>query len=268
MKADLHCHTTFSDGKFTVDEVLTYAKQTGLTHLAITDHDTFEGSRLASKRNGSLSIIIGIELSTYHQEESVHILGYFKNWEQVESMQPFLNHQILKREERAYQIIENLNVMHGLKLDSSFLKKLNSITRGSIAREMIRQRVASNHNEIFTKYLGDTCPAYIPSTKLATEIGIKMIHDCGGLAVLAHPMDLKRNNPRAIIALGVDGIEAIYPKRQDVESLYREMAREHHLFITAGNDFHGLNEPKHGNIGELSLQGKDLEVFLQRLYES
>lgn len=268
MKADLHCHTTFSDGKFSVDEVLMYAKQTGLTHLAITDHDTFEGSKVAYARNSFLTIIIGIELSTYLQEESVHILGYFKNWEQVASMQPFLDNQLQKREERAYKIIENLKVMHGLKLDPTFIKKLTSITRGSIAREMVRQHLATDHREVFTKYLGDECPAYIPSTRLSTKIGIQMIHECGGLAVLAHPMDLKRNNPKDIIALGIDGIEAIYPKRQDVEQLYREIAQEHQLFITAGNDFHGLNDAKHGNIGDLSLKGKDLEVFLSRLYES
>ncbi|MFA6628049.1 MAG: PHP domain-containing protein [Bacilli bacterium] len=268
MKADLHCHTTFSDGKFTVQEVLTYASQRGLDYLSITDHDTFAGSRVACAIPTRLKIIIGIELSTYLNDESVHILGFFNNWKQVESLQPFLDKQIQKREDRAYRMIENLKVMHGLHLNPAFLKKLNSITRGSIAREMINQQLAGDHKEVFTKYLGDDCPAYIPSTKVSTQKGIDLIHQCGGLAVLAHPMNLKKNDPVTIIKLGVDGLEAIYPRSQDQEGLYRQMAKDHGIFITAGNDFHALNDTKHGAIGDLVLSGRDLDIFLGALYES
>ncbi len=268
MRADLHCHTNFSDGKFTVQEVLTYAEARGLNYLAITDHDTFDGSRVASTLSTSIKLIIGIELSTFYNDESVHILGYFKNWSQVEALQPFLDDQIIKREQRAYKIIDNLQVMHGLQMNTAFLKKLNSITRGSIAREMIRQKLATDNKEIFSKYLGDHCPAYIPSTKVSTQKGIELIHACGGLAVLAHPMNLRKTNPIDILKMGVDGLEAIYPTGIDKEGFYRQMAKDYGLFITAGNDFHALNDYKHGNIGELVLSNSDLDIFLGALYES
>ena len=77
MKADLHIHTTYSDGVFSVKEVVKFAEKEGLTHISITDHDTLSGTLEALTMKTSLTIIPGIELSTYHQDESIHILGVF-----------------------------------------------------------------------------------------------------------------------------------------------------------------------------------------------
>ncbi len=266
MKADLHTHTTFSDGKYSVKEILSQVQNIGLDYLSITDHDTFEGNRLAYNISLLPQIIIGIELSTYHNDESVHILGYFKNWQDASKLEAHLQKQIQTRIKRAHQLIKNLEIFYGLKLDISFLDDLNSITRASIARAMIKQKLASSYEEIFTKYLGDDCPAYIPSSHFPTKEGIKLIKNSGGLAVLAHPMELNKNNPLEIIKLGVDGLEAIYSNRKEVEAYYRKMAFDNKLFVTAGSDFHYYNDNQHSNLGDTYLEGEDLKIFLDKLY--
>jgi predicted metal-dependent phosphoesterase TrpH len=267
MKADLHSHTTFSDGKYTVDELLDYAILNNLDMISITDHDCFDGSILASKTDKNIKVIFGMELSTYRNDESVHILGYFKSLDNIKVIQPILDDQVAKRKIRALAMLEKLNQLFQIKLDPQFIYDTESVTRGSIAREIIKQGYPYTNREIFQKMIGDDSLAYIPSTKRSTKEGIDLIHKCGGLAVLAHPMELKKNKAQDIIDLGVDGIEAIYPNRKSEEGLYRELAKKNNLFITGGSDFHTFNDGRHGNIGQVYLSGEDLEIFLKVLYE-
>lgn len=267
MKADLHTHTNFSDGKYSVEELMDFAINNNLDMLSITDHDTFDGIKLASTLNKPLKLIYGIELSTYLNDESVHILGYFKDLKNIETMEPILHNQLSKRKDRAYQMLDLLKLHFNIDLNRDFVAQTESITRGTIAREIVKQGYPYTNQYIFQKMIGDGCPAYIPSSKLDTASGIKLIKDCGGLAVLAHPMDLKKNDPVDIIKLGVDGIEAIYAAHLDQEGLYREMAKKYNLFITGGTDFHYFNDGRHGNIGQTSINGADLERFLQVLNE-
>lgn len=267
MKADLHTHTTFSDGKYDVNTLIDIAIQHGIDVLSITDHDCFDGSKQAMNLHKPIRIVIGIELSTYYNEESVHILGYFKDVSQIESMQPVLDDQIAKRRIRAFQMLDNLETMFGIRLNPSFVKNIESVTRGSIAREIIRQGYPYTNKEIFKTMIGHDCPAYIPATKFGTADGIHLIQKSGGLAILAHPMNLKDIEPQEIINLGVDGIEAVYPYFKDQEGLYRKLASENHLIITGGTDFHAYNDGRHGNIGDVFLKGADVDLFLKVLYE-
>ncbi|HHU56380.1 MAG TPA: PHP domain-containing protein [Acholeplasmataceae bacterium] len=268
MKADLHIHTTYSDGKFTVEEVINLAISRNLDLISITDHDTFEGVKTALNMKKDLRIIIGIELSTIRNGENVHILGYFKNQDKIDEMQPILDKQIVRRHERAYKVLEKLKEHFNIDLDPSFIKETESVTRGTIAREIIKQGYDYTNRIIFKYMIGEGCPAYIPSSKIETEIGIKMIKECGGLAVLAHPMHLEHNDPQDIINYGLDGIEAIYPFKEDQEEKYRKLAEKNNIFITAGSDFHDFNDGRHGNIGDKYLIGDDLNKFLSVLYES
>ncbi len=267
MKADLHSHTNYSDGKYSPNELLDYAINNNLDIISVTDHDTFSGVKEAVTLNKQIRVILGIELSTYLNDESVHILGYFKNLDNVEKLEPILDNLINKRKSRAVEMLDKLEELFNIKLDRSFIKDVQSVTRGTIAKEIIKQGYPYSNKEIFTKMIGDDCPAYIPSTKMDTKYGIKLIKEAGGLAVLAHPMLLKKNNPEEIISFGVDGIEAIYPNQQDKENIYRKLAKDNGIFITGGTDFHYFNDGRHGNIGQTYLSGKDLEVFLEKLDE-
>lgn len=268
-KADLHMHTTYSDGALSFDEVINIAREKGLDYISITDHDTLKGSIEAFKKQekyDDIKFIIGIELSTESNDESVHILGYFNDDSNLEGLENYLETQRNQRLIRAHKIRNALLEHFNIDLNTDFMNNLLSITRGSIAREIINQGYPYTHKEIFDKMIGQGCPAYFPSTKLQTKHGIKLIHEYGGVAVLAHPCLLKNNHPLDIIKLGVDGIEAIYPSNKDNdEAKFRTYARDNNLFITAGNDFHAFHDGKHGHIGELVLSDRELDKFLEKL---
>lgn len=268
-KADLHMHTTYSDGALKLEEVINLARNANLDYISITDHDTLKGSIEAYRmqdRFTDLKFIIGLELSTELNGESIHILGYFNSDYNLEGLESYLENQRKQREVRAFKIKDALLKYFNIDLNMDFANNLLSITRGSIAREIIKQGYPYTHKEIFDKMIGQGCPAYYPSTKLTTKHGIKLIHEYGGLAVLAHPCLLRHNRPLDIISLGIDGIEAVYPSNKDNdEARFRTYARDNSLFITAGNDFHDFHDGKHGHIGELFLSDKELNIFLEKL---
>lgn len=267
MKADLHMHTNFSDGKYSVDELLDLQIKNNIDIISITDHDSFEGVKKAITTKKNIRVIIGIELSTSRNEENVHILGYFKDLKHIEQLQPVLDQQIIRRNERAYRVLEKLKEHFNIDLDHKFIEEVESVTRGTIAREIKKQGYDYTNKIIFKYMIGDGCPGYIPSSKIATVDGVNLIKEAGGLTVVAHPMHLKKNNITDIIKLGVDGLEAKYPHQEDVFNKYYKIAKRHHLFITAGTDFHDFDDGRHGNIGTNYLDGKDLEIFLEALYE-
>lgn len=267
-KADLHMHTTYSDGTFSLNQVVEFAKERKLDYISITDHDTLIGSRKAFKElNGDdLRIIVGIELSSESNNESIHVLGYFKNDSDLNELDEFLANQRYLRKIRANKIKEALLKHFNIDLDMSFAERLYSVTRGSIANEIINQGYPYTREEIFEKMIGEGCPAYYPSTKLETIDAVQLIHKYNGYAVLAHPCLIKKNDVRTLLSLGFDGIEAIYPKnKENDEQKFRDLAREFNLFVTAGSDFHDFNDGKHGNIGDVTLTGNDLETFLKKL---
>src|SRR5690606_38099847 len=104
MKADLHIHSQYSDGKYKVDQIIEFAKAKKLDYIAITDHDIYDGSLYAYDKE-DINIILGLELSTTFKGETVHILGYFKRREDILKMKPVLKNQIKLRKERAYKIV-------------------------------------------------------------------------------------------------------------------------------------------------------------------
>ena len=92
------------------------------------------------------------------------------------------------------------------------------------ATEIVKQGFAKDKKEVFQRMIGDNCPAYLASTKMTTEEGIALIKKNGGLCVLAHPCLYKKNNVEDLIKLGVDGIEAVYPGKENQETKYRDLA--------------------------------------------
>ncbi len=267
MRADLHSHTTFSDGLLTVDELLDRAIKNKVDVLAITDHDCVDGSELAYVTKKDIKIIYGVELSTDRNNESVHILGYFKQPLIEGSLYENMKKQRENRIKRAFKILELLKEHFRIELNPDFIYQLNSITRGTIANEIIKQGYNYTKKHIFEYILGDGCKAYIPSTKMTTEYGIKLIHESGGIAVVAHPCLYKKNNVYDIIKLGIDGIEGRYPSKYNDESMYRRFTKNNNLLFTAGSDFHYPNDLGHGEVGQCTIDGKDLEKFLEVLYD-
>lgn len=269
MKADLHMHTTFSDGVYTVPEVIEMALDKKLDYIAITDHDTFTDT---TEFRNMINLVYGIEVSTYHNGESIHVLGYFKRIppkDFLDRLEEFKK----RRLNRALKMLDLLEEHFDIKLDRSFVYQANSITRGTIGREILKQTNNKySKSYIFSHLIGHGCKAYLPSLKISTEEGISLIHEAGGLAVLAHPMLYKEENMMDVIKMGFDGVEAIYPNfHGDIEK-FRNLASKYHIrFITGGSDFHNLIGPddgsNHGNIGDSYISGNDLIKFLGELDE-
>lgn len=267
MRADLHMHTTYSDGALLVSELLDLNIVRGNNIVAITDHDCLDGYKEAVTLNKDIQLVCGLELTTRYNDESIHILGYFKNIKDAFPMEDFLEERIKRRKERAYLILQKLQETYNIKLNPEFIEKTKSVTRATILQEILQAKYPYTRKQIFSEMIGEGCPAYVPSSKIHTRDGIKMIQNCGGIAVIAHPMEIKKSDVEEIIAFGVDGIEAVYAAHLEQEIKYRELAKKHNLLITAGTDFHRFQDGKHGEIGDAYLTGLDLEKFLKALYE-
>lgn len=268
MRGDFHIHSTHSDGKLTVNEVVQEVKNKGLTWFSITDHDNLDGSISAIDKAEKLglNLIVGLELSTFHNNESIHVLGYFPSLDKVHYIQGFLEEMRINRKKRAFAMKDKLQKYFAIELDMSELLKIPTITRASISNEIIRQGYPYTKKDIFTRFIGDGCLAYIPSTNISTQIGIDTIKKAGGFPVLAHPVLYKKTNIKEFIKMGIMGIEAIYPSNSlNDTNNYKKIAKDNNLFITAGSDFHDFDDYKHGNIGDCYLEKEELQLFLKKL---
>lgn len=254
MKADLHMHSVHSDGTKTVEELVLRASSKGLTHIALTDHDSVTGVNefieLCKKHN--IVGVKGLELSTYHNDESIHILGYFLD-DIPKCIVEYSKEQFISRHQRAKQYCKNLEELYNLKMDYNEIKDIKGmITRGNLSYLMLKNNNVTEEQS--KEYLSKESKAYIEAAKLKTKDGIKMIKDNGGIAVVAHPTLLKRTNIEDVINLGLDGIEGYYPLNKEDEHLkYIELAKKYNLMITAGSDYHGKIDKTHLDMGTVFL---------------
>lgn len=267
MKGEFHIHTKYSDGELEVEEVLEYLKG-NVDYFCITDHDYIDSSIYSAKiaPKYGLQSIIGVEVSSYYNDESIHVLGYFKDECKLDKLKKKLSEIRNNRLERMYIIKERLYKFFNINLDITNILKKNSITRGTIGREIVRQGYPYTMEEIFDKMIGEGCPAYYPSTKISTKEAIDLIHECNGLAVLAHPTLIEDSPLEDFLSMGFDGIEAIYPRNKEgEEKIFRMLASENNMFITCGNDFHYFGDKSHADLLTLSLSGEDLKVFIDKV---
>ncbi|MCF7925025.1 MAG: phosphatase, partial [Candidatus Izimaplasma sp.] len=123
------------------------------------------------------------------------------------------------------------------------------------------------HDIIFDTMIGDTCKAYEPTSELDVEAGIKLLKDHHCQVVLAHPTLLKPHIKEKVLAYNYDGIEARYYRNQEgEEEQFRQLAKKRDMFITGGSDYHGIEgDTNHGSIGEVTINGKDLDIVLKKL---
>lgn len=264
MKADLHMHSTYSDGTKSVAELVERAREKGLTHIALTDHDSMQGVEeiTAIASNYNIKVIKGIELSTYNLGESVHLLGYFLG-EPGEEVLNFSNNQLTSRRQRAVDMA-NLVIKHfDLKMNiDRLMDNEGMITRSHIGKELVLSNPTITIEEAFTKYLGDDSKAYIKSSKMSTLDGVEFLKRNHGIVIVAHPTLMKVNHIEDIIKLGIDGIEGYYPKNSLNQHLeYLDYAEKYNLMITAGSDYHGVIDYSHEDMGTCYLTEKLFERY-------
>ena len=253
--ADLHTHTTASDGSETPAAVVAMAAEAGLEALAITDHDTMEGISEGAAAASELGVLLvpGVELSTEFvgpggRKQEVHVLGYFPD----PSSEGLAKHMLDSKDERAgraRQIVEKLNTL-GLSITWEHVLEIAGearIGRPHIARAIMAAGYATTWNEVFDKWIGNDAPGYVGRSKLSAAAAVTMLGDAGAVTSLAHPMydfhggalDLDALLPEMMEA-GLRGLE-VYCSNQSarVTDKYRRVARKLELLATGGSDFHG-----------------------------
>jgi len=247
--ADLHIHTTASDGAFSVSEVLEEARKLGLSAIAITDHDSVEALPRASAlapRYG-IELIPGIEISVELEDSEVHLLGYCIDYEDP-AFQKRLSDFRKARKERVEKMVKKLNEL-GLPLDMDELlpgQMTGAVGRLHVALALYRAGHVKTVPEAFRKYIGLKGPAYLPKSKISPKEAMDMILRLGGVPVLAHPGSLNRDEiiPE-LVSLGLAGLEVYYPSHNQRQvNHYLELARFHDLLVTGGSDCHGPNKGK------------------------
>ncbi|AZT90899.1 PHP domain-containing protein [Caldicellulosiruptor changbaiensis] len=249
---DLHVHTTFSDGTYSPEDVVELAKEKGLFAIAITDHDTTDGVKIALKKGQEigLKIISGVEISADFEIE-MHILGLFIDvdntllQEKLKMLEGF-------RKERNPKIIEKLRKM-GYDISMEDVEKVASgevIGRPHIARVLVQKGYFDSTKAVFENLLGFGKPAYVKKEKLKPYEAIGAIKEAKGIAILAHPhkyLYLEEGPENVFEELkeyGLDGIEVFHSEHTEKETReLLEIARKLDFVVSGGSDFHGANKP-------------------------
>lgn len=269
-KGDLHIHSKYSDGKFSINDLLDMYKKNQYDIVSITDHDTLEGSREAIEYGKliGIKVIAGIEISTKHNGEEVHILGYFKDKDcRRKEMIEFAKKKEQDRVNRCKIIVDSLKKYFNIDINGDELlgKNKGMIGRPHIAKEIIRAGYEKNMDDVFEKYLGNDSPAYTPSSILSVQEGIDLLRNNNATIVLAHPVLIKKTKIEDLLnKFEFDGMEAIYGMNsQDDTAKFIDMCKQYKLLITGGSDFHDFNISGHSNIGDISIDSKNIENFLE-----
>lgn len=255
---DLHVHSTYSDGTDTPTELVRKAAAADLKAFALTDHDTTDGIDEAVNAGYAMGIevIPGIEISTDYLDKEIHIVGLCIDHNN-QSLRKALSDELRKRDERNHLMVERFNEA-GFPVTMEELIALfpNSvITRAHFASYMVKKGYVESNKEAFDRYLGDDCPLYVNREHRSPEDAIRLIHDAGGAAILAHPLlyhltygELKKLCTRLKDA-GLTGIETMYSTYKGFDEItVRKLARECGLLESGGSDYHGANK-SHIQIG-------------------
>lgn len=255
-KADLHIHTTASDGQLTPEEAVKWASIKRLSAIGITDHDTVKGIQAAIEagEKRQVEIVPGIELSTIYDNEEIHILGYYIDYQEKWFLDEIENIQ-KSRYNRASGMIKKLNAL-GIDITLEQVERIADdgiIGRPHIARAMIEKGYIETIKDAFNDYIGKDGPAYVERYKLSSEEAIRMINRLGGIPVLAHPGLIKNKALIGkVLVLGIKGIEAYHSKHNDEDIRQAlQIAKSRNLIVTGGSDCHGIffnNEPILGNV--------------------
>ncbi len=252
-RADLHCHTTCSDGSDDPIALLRLAKQAGLQGLSITDHDTLDAytpELFAEAETLGIRLLTGIELSSELDHIPVHILGY--GYEIAEcSLKPFLEELQRRRGDRNRAILAKLAEKKMPISEEELLsfslkaRAKRTIGRPHIAQMMVLKGYVATPQEAFERYLKEGGLCYAPGIKFSPKEAIDEIHKAKGRAVLAHPHFLKKGSfLRKLLDLPFDGIECYYAVlHKEQEKPWLKIAKERGWIATGGSDYHGVLKP-------------------------
>lgn len=263
--ADLHLHTFYSDGTFSPEALAARGAEVGLSAMALTDHDTVEGCEEMARACQALGIefIVGTELTAEFENREVHLLGYFLDLRNEKLLAEIKKFQAV-RQSRIHEMADRLNKIGiPLRAETVFaLANCRSPGRPHVARALVQEGLCPNMEDAFDRLLKKGRPAWVPKCKISALDAIALIHQAGGLAVIAHP---GLNHCDEIIPIltqqGVDGIECFHSKHTSKMSKhYLQMAAQLNLLVTGGSDCHGYSKGR-PLVGLVKLPG----IYLEKL---
>lgn len=273
--ADLHSHTTASDGTQPPAENVRLAKEAGLTAMAVTDHDTVAGleEALSAGKMYGIDVVPGVEISSVSGGQDVHVLGYWIDYRdprflerlaELREVRNRRNEMMLERLRELGIDITYEDVMASLKTSKN---PEDTVGRPHIADALMRKGYVSSMKEAFDRYLAKGAAAYVNPPRIEPQTAVRWIREAGGAAVLAHPglygMDSLIPELAAVGIVGVEAYHADHTPEQ--EAHYVKLAEEHGLLVTAGSDFHGSRAGVvfHAPIGSKRIG----DEVIARLYE-
>lgn len=258
--ADLHMHTAYSDGQLPPRALVHKARQRGLKVIAVTDHDSIAAwpeLRRASAEAGGPTVVPGVELSVSVDDREVHLLGYFFDPDH-QALNDHLNAFAQARHDRAVQMTRQLQEAGvGLSFEAVLDEVAEDavIGRPHVAMALVEAGHVADVDEAFDRYLRDGKVAYVAKPAFPAEEALRMLHDAGGIGVLAHPSHWTSSHTiRHLVDAGMDGIEVIHPSHDaSLRAYYQRLARDYRLLTTGGSDFHGHRPHDDEHFGRLGI---------------
>lgn len=250
---DLHVHSNCSDGTFSPSDLVAYALKKKLAAFALTDHDTTAGLQEAihAAEGTGLEVIPGIEFSTEYQGKDIHIVGLDIDYQsdffqsrlyEFKSSRDLRNKKMIAKLQE-YQIAISWDNMKEMFGDAMW-------TRAHFAKYLMEKGYVSDIDDAFTRFVGDHAPCFVPREKVTPMDAVRLIRQCSGIPVLAHPLLYHMSSQELGVLAdqlkenGLIGIEAIYSTHVGYqEDEMRRFARHHGLCISGGSDFHGSIKP-------------------------
>lgn len=260
MYADLHIHSTYSDGTNTPEEIVEFAQQNGVSTIALTDHDTIEGIPRIEQvaQEAGIHVLPGVEISTSFEDMDIHILGYFIDYKDCDFLN-FLNDICSNRLENTKQMFEHWQkrsifdyswdrVMHHNKgkkwIDGA--QVFDAMRKDQIFQSW------TDFSDFYLKYFSKRSDVYQKVQDISPKKAIDEICKAKGIPVLAHPKLIGDDSIiDLLIQYGIQGIEVYYPAHKDEErKKYLDIAKNHNLLVTGGTDWHGEISKWNVEIGE------------------
>ena len=262
-RADLHVHSTASDGEYSPSQVLALARQAGLSAVAITDHDTLAGAAsLLDHATEGLELVPGVEITTEFDGRELHLLGYFVGFDHPE-LNAALAEVCASRRERFHDYVAKL----AIPADRARLVEevSPSLGRRHVAALLIACGIARTQHDAFRRFLNPLRGQIVPKRRIPFDEAIHLVHEAGGVASLAHPPpDLTDEQFERMRGMRLDAVEVEYAwRRSSPGTRLREVAARFGFLQTGGSDCHGPT-PTTRRIGSYTIDGDALERLRHR----
>lgn len=259
---DLHCHSHFSDGTLSPEDLAARAHAAGVDLWALTDHDEISGQprALAAAQALGLRYLTGVEISVTFADTTIHIVGLgfdAANAQLTQGLADTRNGRDSRAAEIGRLLHEQAGIAGAYEGALKYVGNPRLISRTHFARFLVDSGVCRSTQEVFRKYLVEGKPGYVPMQWAKLGDAVRWITEAGGLAVMAHPAryKLSATHEYALFsefkAHGGQGVEVVTGSHTPAEALrYAEVAREFGLAASRGSDFHSPDE-SHIHLGQL-----------------